>query len=291
MVSKKYLNTYYAKQFSYDDGLKNETIIRQRSHIILNQIKRLAPQSKTICDVGSGYGFFLDEAKKNGYKTTGVEPAKVLVDYAKKNFGVQSFRGELKDFIASNKQFDVVTCIHVIEHVTNPQQFMSELLHLVKPGGLLYIETPNSDSHLLYVEKEQYTFLIPPHHLWLFSKDSISHLLSKNSQIIYTNTYSYSEHFMGIIKRIMRNKRHSEHVRRAQCGLREESNINASLDFSAMPRNDNINTKMFRRLKRYLSYLLFDKALAPLFTGLLNLHHKGSILELYIKKKDMKSGL
>jgi len=38
-------------------------------------------------------------------------------------------------------------------------------------------------------------------------------------------------------------------------------------------------------MRKQLSVLLFDRLLAPLFTGLLNLHHKGSILELYIKKK------
>lgn len=289
LPSQKQLNRYYAKQFSYSDGLLNEAVIRKRSHIILKKIKYLAPQAKTLCDVGSGYGFFLDEAHNTGFKVAGIEPSHQLANHAKRNYRIPTFIGELKKYIdEEQRQFDMVTCIHVIEHVASPKEFVSLLFQLVKPGGLLYLETPNSDSHLLYAEREQYTFLIPPNHLWLFSKESLKHLLPKNTEIICINTYSYSEHFMGITKRIIKNLRHSEHSEESRpigCKIRFARSFDgAYTELAECAQDDNA-------IKKKLSYFLFDRLLAPLFTGTLNLYYKGSILELYIRKKAGKSGL
>jgi hypothetical protein len=118
---------------------------------------------------------------------------------------------------------------------------------------------------LVDFEKDKYTFLIPPEHLWIFSKDAIQKLLPGNSRIISINTYSYSEHFMGIIKRKMFPNK----------------NTNIKLN-NQINKSTNIQKVSF---KKKLSYLLFDKLLAQLLTPLLNTYHKGSILELYISKK------
>ncbi|MCX6730299.1 MAG: class I SAM-dependent methyltransferase, partial [Candidatus Roizmanbacteria bacterium] len=202
------------------------------------------------------------------YKIFGIEPSQQLVRHAKKHFGVHTFLGSLTKYTNSQKkQFDIVTCIHVIEHVTNPKQFITLLLKIVKPGGLLYIETPNSDSHLLYVERESYTFLIPPDHLWLFSQQSIKQLLPKYSSIISINTYSYSEHLMGIIKRIIKSlslsERSEESTERNEEKKREEFTLSNSkgLDPSAN------HFRMIQKFKKNLSYLLFDRTLAPFLTG------------------------
>jgi SAM-dependent methyltransferase len=219
--------------------------------------------------VGSGYGFFLDDARKTGYKTYGIEPSQFLCTYTKKKYHIPAFIGELEDYKDKNK-YDIVTCIHVIEHVRNPKKFIFLLLQLVVPGGILYIETPNSDSHLLNVEKEDYTFLIPPDHLWLFSYKSIQYLLPKNTEMIHKDTYSYSEHFMGIVKKVIKGKMPTY--------LDEEKRNDLSTPLVS-------NGRQNKKIKERLSYLFFDRTLAPLCTSLLNINHKGSILEVYIKKK------
>lgn len=261
LPSLNILNKYYSQQFLYESGQFNELIIRKRSREILKKIKSCFPQARTLCDVGSGYGYFLDEAVKEKYAVFGIEPSKKLRQFAKKNYSFSFFPGTLENYVRKNpKKFDVVTCIHVIEHISQPKKFVSLLLKLVKPGGLLYLETPNSDSHLLYAEREQYTFLIPPEHLWLFSQASIKKLLPKNAQVFSVNTYSYSEHFMGILKKIIKPNQPALNIK-----AKNIANNKSQLPF-----------------RKRLSYFVFDQTMAPLFTPLLNLNHKGSILEVYV---------
>lgn len=271
------LDRYYKSNFKYQDGTLNERVIRRQSIQILKQLSKYCPVAKTICDVGSGYGFFLDEAQNNNYEVFGIEPSPLLANNSIDNFNLPLFLGTLNEYLKITKtKYDIVTCIHVIEHVRNPQKFIRSLLQLVNPNGLLYIETPNSDSHLLYAEKHNYTFLIPPDHLWLFSHRSIGSILPENYYIAKARTYSNSEHLMGIVKTILGKK--ATKAKKKEC-----------LALSAHGQMDlGQNVESWRKR---VSYLLFDAFLAPLFTSFLNLNHKGSILELYVKKKTNKSGL
>ena len=44
--------------------------------------------------------------------------------------------------IISNQLFDVVVCTEVLEHVLNPFSAVSEILRILKPGGIVLVSTP-----------------------------------------------------------------------------------------------------------------------------------------------------
>jgi SAM-dependent methyltransferase len=46
----------------------------------------------------------------------------------------------------ANRAFEIVTVNHVFEHINDPQTTLSELKRILKPGGRLFIETPNQRS-------------------------------------------------------------------------------------------------------------------------------------------------
>lgn len=264
------LDNFYKQQFVYTAGADNETLLRQRSIKIVKKLRRLNPKGKRILDIGSGYGFFLEEAKKIGLKTKGIEPSKQIFGLSKhrkldiKNLNFDQFT------ILNKEKYDFITLIHVIEHVGNPQNFLKQTISLLNPGGILYLETPNLDSHLFYSEQHNYTFLTPPDHLWLFSKQSFLHyylILNSSNLKFQFSTYSLPEHFMGILKNKLSKPsyipKNSRFVDLSQCKV----------------------SPCTLGLKKRLKYLLFDKLLAQIFTSLLNFNGKGSLLELYISEK------
>lgn len=274
------INRYYSKSFEYSAGQINEARIRSRASTILKHLKQLNPAAKTLLDIGSGYGYFLDEAKKYNLKTIGIEPAKHLASLSMNRYIDTVYNLTFDQFFKRHKrkQFDFITVIHTIEHLTNPRETIQKAVKLLNKGGILFLETPNLDSHLFYSEKYNYTFLTPPDHIWLFSQRSFYYLLKKirGIQIEKISTYSYPEHFMGIIKNLLNRQSKDYH------GLIADSH-RYPRESATNQRKSSLQQKT--NYIKHFKYLLFDKLIAPLLTPFLNLGIKGSILELYIRKK------
>jgi len=264
--SNKELIAYY-KKFT-NSAPQQEKLIRSRSKLIINKLRKLYPNGLDLIDIGCGYGFFLDEARKRNLSVFGIEPSTKSYKYAKNNLRLNVIKADLKSFLESNRRkFDFVIYSHVIEHIKDPIKVISQLSILLKLHGILYIETPNVNSHLFYSEKENYTFLLPPEHLWLFSLKSFNYLITSNLSLIQVATISQPEHLMGIIKNIFKKNQVKNSTQ----------TINLTYKTQSLSQESN---SIFKRFK----YLLFDKTLAPLFTPLLNKNHHGSILQVYLKK-------
>lgn len=264
--SEKYLSNYYFKNFTYSAGEANENLIRMRSRKILHTLLTLKSNIQTLLDIGSGFGYFVEEATDIYINTYGIEPSKILYDKNPLSIKNRILNTDFESYSREFKnKFDCVTLIHLIEHVKYPQSMIKKALKLLNPGGILYIETPNLDSHLYWVEKENYTFLTPPEHMWVYSKRSFSHIIP-NDYRVKIQTYSYPEHLMGILKCKFKKRLKQQ----------PKSMMNPKQEYSTAITN--------MTLKQKVSYLILDKTIAPFLTPLLNLNHKGSILELYVKK-------
>ena len=101
---------------------------------------------KTALDVGCGAGLLCEPLARLGADVTGVDAAPENIEAAKSHaagagLSVNYRAGE----IASQGlgQYDVVTCMEVIEHVMDPAAFVHELVRHLKPDGLLLLSTPN----------------------------------------------------------------------------------------------------------------------------------------------------
>ncbi|KAJ3346726.1 Hexaprenyldihydroxybenzoate methyltransferase, mitochondrial, partial [Kappamyces sp. JEL0680] len=47
------------------------------------------------------------------------------------------------DLVLQDRQFDAVCGLEIVEHVTDPKQFIQDCVHLLKPGGFLFLSTIN----------------------------------------------------------------------------------------------------------------------------------------------------
>jgi SAM-dependent methyltransferase len=115
---------------------------------ILKMLKKLKTNGKLL-DIGCATGFLLDEAKKQGWDVYGVELSQWAVDYSKDKLGLKNvFAGTLKKANFANNYFDVVILKDTIEHLTNPKDTLIEIRRILKPAGIICVNTPNINSLL-----------------------------------------------------------------------------------------------------------------------------------------------
>lgn len=141
----------------------------------LNLINTLQPSKGRILDIGAGTGEFLNVAKENGWESVGVEPSEKAKAIALKK-GV-SFAETTS--ILENHSFDVITMWHVLEHVPNIENQITELKRLLKPTGTILIAVPNFNSFDAKHYGQYWAAYDVPIHLWHFSKTAIKALFLK----------------------------------------------------------------------------------------------------------------
>ena len=106
----------------------------------LNDLKRFVTRGRFL-EIGSSTGEMLASAALS-FEATGVEADVNLYRIAHAR-GLDCFNGTLVDAAFPEHHFDVVALYHVIEHFRSPRAEVREMHRILKPGGLLVIETPN----------------------------------------------------------------------------------------------------------------------------------------------------
>ena len=94
---------------------------------------------RRLLDVGAGTGWFVQVAQERGWQSEGIDFAEGSVAYCQR-FGRNVRRADLYDL---DEPYDVCTLFELIEHVPHPTAFLTQAARLVRPGGLLYLTTPN----------------------------------------------------------------------------------------------------------------------------------------------------
>jgi 2-polyprenyl-3-methyl-5-hydroxy-6-metoxy-1,4-benzoquinol methylase len=134
------------------------------------------PAGGQLLDVGCGAGKFLVDARSCGWEVTGVDPDAKAVETASRE-GIRVLHGGLECFQGQKNLFDVITLSHVIEHVYDPAETIRQCCALLRPGGVLWLETPNIDSLGHERFGPDLFSLDPPRHLVLFNDKALKDLL------------------------------------------------------------------------------------------------------------------
>ena len=103
---------------------------------------------KTALDVGCGAGLLAEPVARLGAKVTGIDATPAVIAVAREHAATMALDIDYRvgDVQELEGQFDLVTCMEVIEHVAEPAAFVKALAKRLAPDGLLIMSTPNATS-------------------------------------------------------------------------------------------------------------------------------------------------
>jgi 2-polyprenyl-6-hydroxyphenyl methylase/3-demethylubiquinone-9 3-methyltransferase len=131
---------------------------------------RVPLAGKKVIDIGCGGGILTESMAKKGANVTGIdlsEKALQVADLHSLESGVQ-VRYELisAEAMAEREagQYDVVTCMEMLEHVPDPAAIVQACARLVKPGGHVFFSTLNRNpkSYLFAIIGAEYLLRMLP---------------------------------------------------------------------------------------------------------------------------------
>jgi len=156
--------------------LSRRRYFEKRYRKYLSNIK-LFKQAERLLDVGCNIGLFLNVAREEGFSVTGVEVNRACAEYARNAFHLEIFSDYLEQIPFDDHGFDVITLFDVLEHVPDIHAFLASIERVLKPGGLLVVQSPNIRSLMATLTRGKWSWLSPPDHLYHFSPDSLTMLL------------------------------------------------------------------------------------------------------------------
>jgi SAM-dependent methyltransferase len=129
---------------TYEAEMSNRLRTAERHRRIIN---KFIGSTGTLLDVGCASGAFLRLMRESGWRVAGVEPSESQFQRASAALGPGADIQQCVLQEASlQANFDLVTMWDVLEHVTNPREFLALAASLLRPGGCLVLNVPRIDS-------------------------------------------------------------------------------------------------------------------------------------------------
>lgn len=177
----------------------NDTIRRFDSIVELSKTHSIS----RILDIGCGEGQMVKKFAEY-FLAEGVEP-----DEHAREICLMSglhVHNNLQILEDSGEFFDAISMFHVIEHIYKPFDLLRQLKRLLRPNGILLIETPNSMDALLTMYEcisfQNFTYW--SHHPMLYSPTALAYLVSRSGYKILENAgvqrYSIENHLYWLSK-------------------------------------------------------------------------------------------
>jgi len=182
---KKYWLNHQSEDFGYPDiyNRARNDLIERNLYWLRTLLKYCLPPANVL-ELGCSHGSFVALLQQAGYNASGVEMSPWVVEFGQIIFGIPISVGPVEQLEIPFGSLDVIVLMDVLEHLSDPVATMSYCLQLLKPDGLLLIQTPQfkegmNYTALLETKGAFLEHLKPDEHLYLFSDHSVTRLFKQ----------------------------------------------------------------------------------------------------------------
>ncbi|NTF33469.1 class I SAM-dependent methyltransferase [Rhizobium skierniewicense] len=182
---KKYWLEHQSKDFGYPNIFQRakKDLTDRNLHWLKTLLKFKAPPSKVL-ELGCSHGSFVALLRQAGFDASGMEMSPWVVEFAQETFNIPMLVGPVENIELEAGTFDVIALMDVLEHLPDPVGTMSHALKLLKPDGILIIQTPQANDDMTYpaLLESNSPFLEQfkaDEHIYLFTQNSVAALFKK----------------------------------------------------------------------------------------------------------------
>jgi 2-polyprenyl-3-methyl-5-hydroxy-6-metoxy-1,4-benzoquinol methylase len=171
----EYLETIYKENYNVGylqeghdlaEGYGNDFL-----SFIEHSISKYNSSAKRISEVGAGGCYILNKLKKKGYEVAAIDPSPIAIEKGKE-FGIEV----IADFYPAKNgipKSDLIIHYDVLEHVTDPEDFLSKHKADLNQGGLILFAVPDCTSYI----KSGDISMILHEHLNYYDSDSLGNVV------------------------------------------------------------------------------------------------------------------
>lgn len=210
------IGTFYASEnyISHSDtrkGVINSLYHTIRKHTLSTKLKLVKSETGltqgNILDIGCGTGAFLNTMKTAGWGITGLEPDENARAKANATYQLNAMpSAELFNLPAGS--FNAITMWHVLEHVHQLHEYVSQLRQLLSEKGKIFIAVPNYTSYDAAHYKEHWAAYDVPRHLYHFSPQSMKALMNAHGlQVIKMKPMWFDSFYVSMLSEQYKNGR------------------------------------------------------------------------------------
>jgi len=227
-----------------DVQLGFDNVNRLHARATLRRIKQYT-SSGSLLELGSGGGFFVAEARAQGFDPFAVELNPIEAKWINEEHRIPCECSPLSGSSFGGRNFDIVYHRDVLSHLPNPIATFAEINRALKPGGLHVFETGNiADVDARYYKYfSQFSY---PDHLFFFGERSITNLLGRTG--FRASKIRRNPIFLQLL------------IQKALWGVKEhlkDRSTGAVLSSgSSVKKNGTTMKKSLRKLYRYVSFVL-----------------------------------
>lgn len=170
---------YAAGHAAKSTGLgRTDRPVPPRYRRILERIADLAGGKGRLLEVGAFDGLFLQAGMDAGWQVSGTEiDAAAAADAGRR--GIAMHVGALETADYRPAEFDAIALRDVIEHLADPRADLVRLARWLRPGGVLYVYTPNFDSLTRRCYGQGWGAVVFPWHFSYFSAATLDRMVSE----------------------------------------------------------------------------------------------------------------
>lgn len=133
------------RAYADDAYLAEESGRARTARKVLRAIRRVKPGGRVL-ELGCACGILLNEFRKAGYETLGLELSAWAGRIGRERYGLTILPQPLESAGLGDRGFDVVILNDTLEHLADPVRTLGECRRILKDDGLLYLFTPDVGS-------------------------------------------------------------------------------------------------------------------------------------------------